>query len=193
MNPTASANEMAGGEVWGSDVTEFTVRILILDKFFATILKPAGYRHLPRAKVDQSAASRYMPGKHAGSNVFPLDRTQVIVELPVEIAGEAFIDERVKELTNMPREFPGEGQTQPLFVNCVIDVLGPIAFRVLEVGVNHPIVRELQSRAGHVADRSDNHIRIPCTHFRQKHAREVGKYGCAGAIERIRGRNFERR
>jgi hypothetical protein len=104
-----------------------------LDKFFAAIFEPASYRDWPGAKVDQSAASRNMPGEHAGANVFPLDRTQGIVELPIEIAGEPFINERVKELTDMPREFPGEGLAQPLFVNSVIDVLGSVAFRVLEV------------------------------------------------------------
>src|SRR5438132_3843255 len=191
MDPTASANEMAGGEVWGSDVTKFTVWILILNKFFATVLEPTGYRDWPGAKFDQSAASRNMPGEHAGANVFPLDRAQGIIELPVEIAGEPFIDERVKELTDMPREFPGQGLAQPLFVNRVIDVLGSVAFRVLEVGVNDPIVRKLKSCAGHVADRPDNHIRIPCTHFRQKHAREVGKYRCAGTIKGICPGDFE--
>src|SRR6266404_7051138 len=101
MDPPTSANEVAGGEVWGGDVTKFAVRILILDKFFATILEPASYRDWPGAKVDQRAASRNMPGEHAGSNVFPLDRAQGVIELPVEIAGEPFIDERVEELSDM--------------------------------------------------------------------------------------------
>src|SRR5260370_31757688 len=166
MHPPTRTNEMAGGEVCGGDVTKFAVRILILDKFFAAIFEPASYRDWPGAKVDQSAASRNMPGEHAGANVFPLDRTQGIVELPIEIADEPFINERVKELTDMAREFPGQGQAEPLFVNSVIDVLGPVAFRVLEVSVDHPIVRKLKSRAEHVANRSDNHIRVPRTHLR---------------------------
>src|SRR5258707_5856503 len=103
MDPPTSANEGAGGEICGGDVTNFAVRILILDKFLATILDPASHRDWPGAKVDQSAASRHIPDEHAGTNAFPLDRAQGFIELAVVIAVEPFIDARVEELTDMAR------------------------------------------------------------------------------------------
>src|ERR1700737_3032907 len=107
-----------------------------------------------------------MSGEYIGANILPLDRTQGIVELPVEVAGKAFVDEWVKKLADVAGQCSGKRLAQPLFINSVIVILGPIAFCVLEVSVNDPIVRKLESRAGYIADRSDNRVRIPRTHFR---------------------------
>src|SRR6266550_1812132 len=134
-----------------------------------------------------------MPCEHAGSNVFPLDRPQRVVELLVEVAGETFVNKRIEKLADMARQCSSKRLTQSLFVNCVVDVLGSVAFRVLEVSINHPIVRKLEGHPCDVADGANNYVRIPRTHLWQIHTGEVRKYRCAGSIERIRRRDFERR
>ncbi len=163
-----------------------------MDEFFAAVLEATSDRDRSRAEIDQCTTSTDMPGEHAGTNVFPLDRTERIVKLLIEIPGKPLIDEWVKELADVTRQFSGQCLAQSVSLNGVIDILGAVALPVLEVSVNHPIVRQLESRADHVANCTDSDIRIPRTKLRQVHTWKVNSYSFAGPIERIGGRDNHR-
>jgi hypothetical protein len=92
---------MTGRKIVRCDIPKFTFGILVVDKFFAPVFQAAGNRNWPGTKIDKGSAGGDMPSEHAGSNVFPLDRSQRIIELLIKIAGISFVDERVEELADM--------------------------------------------------------------------------------------------
>src|SRR4029077_2043786 len=166
MDPAPCRCQVAWRKIVGSDIPEFAVLILAINEFFAAVFEPAGNRDRTGTKFQYCATSGNMPGERAGANVFPYLRTQGIIELAVEVTGKPFVNKRIEELADMTWQLPGQRQSQAVFSGLVIDGFCSITLPVLEVRVDYPVMRQLESRADNVADRTDNGVRFPSAHLR---------------------------
>src|SRR5260221_1542097 len=165
MDPAPCRCQLAWRKIVGSDIPKFAVLILAINEFFAAVFEATGNRDRTGTKIQYCAASGNMPGERAGANVFPYLRTQGIIELAVDVASKPFVNKRIEELADMTRQLPGQRQSQAVFPGLVIDGFCSITLPVLEVSVDYPVMRQLESRADHLPDRTGNRGGFPSAHL----------------------------